>query len=982
MPPQGDILLGKIALERGLLSPGQLADCLEEQRGDAGSPLGAILVRRGVVKPADLEALLEEQKRRLAAALDLTDPRLEDALLGRLLIKQGLARESHVYEGLRLQAEAAEEGRTPPRLGEILVARGYLAADAHETAVFLEHRKVFICPACGARFSTLGTDLARKYTCKQCGCILERQEEVLKPGETSGTPRLDVPDDAAEASRDPARKFADGRYILIQEVGRGGMGVVWKAWQTDLKRYVAVKVLAAGLWTEPDIKRFNREAQMAASLSHAHIASIYEIGSWEGKHFIAMEFVDGDSLSQFTYSHGKHVAGRTARHLPPRRAIELVREAAQAVDYAHSKGIMHRDLKPHNIMVSRTDGRVYVMDFGLARPIRSQDSISVSDAIVGTPQYMSPEQARGDPLDRRTDVFSLGAVLYHVLSGRPPFEGRSAAETMMSVLADDPAPLRRLNPRVHADVETICLKALDKDRHRRYDSARSFAEDLTRYLEGEPISARPLTPRERLWKEIRRRPIASALTAAGAVAGILLAVILGAIGLNERARISGLYDQAYAALARDQFEEARMYCDRVLAYDPDHAHALLLRERCEKNIVRRGRELARERQERDERVKDLRERADEWFDEKRYERAAQFYSRILEYDPQDEQARARVEECDAQMARMGEQRGAMEDEVVNLKRELAQLKLEGDVRAQKRIRAMAFYHVARQALEAAARMRVGQGAFTVREIRARLQEAREALNRAVQEDRTYAEAWICRGQVRHRMGDFELAAEVDFTEALQLNPASASAAFGSAMSHLALHTLNAYAPKFARDDQTQARAMADLLEAARLALRSTDSLEHWSAQALEHFAERRHDQAVEALATVAREGRGNYLYHFVLACVQAARADWPAAQRELTAALELEPVALEALYLRAAVRREREDLAGALEDADEAVEAAPPENFLVLLLRAGVHEAQGHREAAVKDLRQAVAIPGSPSRGINLKVEDLEKQTTEPKREP
>lgn len=218
------------------------------------------------------------------------------------------------------------------------------------------------------------------------------------------------------------------------------MGVVWKAWQTDLRRYVALKLLVGTMWTEVELKRFYREAQMAASLSHANIASIYEVGSHEGKHFIAMEFVDGESLAQVMAPSSKQGTTRIVKHLPTRRAIEVVRDAALAVDYAHSKRIIHRDLKPHNIMVQHADGRVYVMDFGLAKPIRTKDPITVSDAIVGTPQYMSPEQGRGDPLDRRADVYSLGAVLYHVLTGRPPFEGRSPAETLMAVLGDDPPP--------------------------------------------------------------------------------------------------------------------------------------------------------------------------------------------------------------------------------------------------------------------------------------------------------------------------------------------------------------------------------------------------------------------------------------------------------------------------------------------------------------------------------------------------------------
>ena len=542
MTTHSDFLVGRIALERGLLSMDQLAECLNDQRQNPAAPLGNIMVRKGLIRPTDLDTLLEEQKSRLADALELSDPKLEDALLGRLLIKQGLVKEAQVYDCLRIMAELGERGEKAPRLGELLVRKGHLTTDAVDRAIFLPRRETLICPSCRAHFSTAGTDPAKKYTCKQCGTVLERLERDPSKHETTESIRIDLPADAAAVAKDPAHQFAGGKYLLIQEVGRGGMGLVWKAWQSDLRRYVAVKILAGTMWTDVELKRFYREAQMAASLSHPNIASIYEVGAHDGKHFIVMEFVDGDSLARLL-APSPSVKGNTARaikHLAPRRTIEILREVALAVDYAHSKKIIHRDLKPHNIMVQRADGRVYVMDFGLAKPIRQKDSITISDAIVGTPQYMSPEQARGDAVDRRTDVFSLGTILYHVLTGRPPFEGHSPAETMMSVLADDPVSIRKLNPRIHADVETICVKALDKDRDRRYESARTLADDLGRYLDGEPISARPLSRRERFWKDVRKKPVQWSLAAAAAVALLFVAGIFLVQDVLTASRVSHL----------------------------------------------------------------------------------------------------------------------------------------------------------------------------------------------------------------------------------------------------------------------------------------------------------------------------------------------------------------------------------------------------------------------------------------------------------
>ncbi|HYF00330.1 MAG TPA: protein kinase, partial [Planctomycetota bacterium] len=352
-PP--DLLLGRLALERGLLSPDQLAACMSDQAAAPAESLGAIMLRKGLIRQRDLDALLEEQKQRLAGALEMTDPKLEDALLGRLLVKQGLLKEAQLYDCLRASAEAAEAGAAPPRLVDLLVKRGLLASpSAHAPK-----RETLVCPNCRSTFTA--TD-GKKHACRQCGAALERQAPTSL-GETTEALKVDMPEEVQAVARKPERQFA-GKYILVQEVGHGGMGVVWRAWQKDLRRFVAIKILVGTLWTDVEIKRFYREAQMAASLSHPNIASIYEVGTHDGKHFIAMEFVEGDSLAKLMTPSMRQNTQRAVKHLPPRRAIEILRECALAVEVAHAKGIIHRDLKPHNIMVSRSEGRVYVMDFG------------------------------------------------------------------------------------------------------------------------------------------------------------------------------------------------------------------------------------------------------------------------------------------------------------------------------------------------------------------------------------------------------------------------------------------------------------------------------------------------------------------------------------------------------------------------------------------------------------------------------------------
>src|SRR5579862_9935227 len=262
MTTHSDFLIGRIALERGLISVDQLAECLSDQKSSSASSLGSILLRKGLIKQRDLDTLLEEQKKRLV-------------------------NEAQLYECLRASAELGEKGEKSPRLGELLVRKGYLTTDAVDRILPPVSKKDrYLCPKCGTQFSSLGADESRFPTCKQCGAVLEKRERTGRPGETTEMIRVDLPEDAAKVAKDPTRQFAGGKYLLVQEVGQGGMGVVWKAWQTDLKRYVAIKILLGTMWTDIELKRFYREAQLAASLSHPNIASIYELGAHEGKHFM------------------------------------------------------------------------------------------------------------------------------------------------------------------------------------------------------------------------------------------------------------------------------------------------------------------------------------------------------------------------------------------------------------------------------------------------------------------------------------------------------------------------------------------------------------------------------------------------------------------------------------------------------------------------------------------------------------------------
>jgi eukaryotic-like serine/threonine-protein kinase len=300
-----------------------------------------------------------------------------------------------------------------------------------------------------------------------------------------------------------------GDYELLAEIARGGMGVVYKARQVTLNRTVAVKMILGGCLASPDdVKRFRVEAEAAAQLDHPGIVPIYEVGEHEGNHYYSMGFVDGQSLA----------ARVTQGPLPPREAAALVRNVAEAVHYAHEKGVIHRDLKPGNVLLDE-HGRPRVTDFGLAKLTQSASGLTGTGQILGTPSYMPPEQAAAQvhAIGRAADVYSMGAILYCLLTGRPPFQAATPVETLLQVQQQEPAAPRTLNPDVPLDLDTIALKCLDKNPQRRYESAQDLADELDRYLTGRPILARRVGRAERAWRWCKRNPVVAALSSTAAV---------------------------------------------------------------------------------------------------------------------------------------------------------------------------------------------------------------------------------------------------------------------------------------------------------------------------------------------------------------------------------------------------------------------------------------------------------------------------------
>jgi eukaryotic-like serine/threonine-protein kinase len=275
-------------------------------------------------------------------------------------------------------------------------------------------------------------------------------------------------------------------YELLARIASGGMGVVYKARQISLNRVVALKMILAGQFAKPDeVRRFLTEAEAAAHLNHPNIVSIYEVGQHEGQHFFSMQFIEGASLDE-------EVDGGRWKLDDGRRAAQLMTKVARAVEAAHQKGVIHRDLKPGNILLDG-EGEPHVADFGLARRTSSDSSLTLEGSLIGTPSFMAPEQAAGKVSEVTTtsDIYSLGAILYYLLTGRPPFAAESLMDTLAQVLAGEVVLPRSVNARVPRELEQICLRCLEKAPQRRYPTAGALAEDLEKCLRGEPVAVRP-----------------------------------------------------------------------------------------------------------------------------------------------------------------------------------------------------------------------------------------------------------------------------------------------------------------------------------------------------------------------------------------------------------------------------------------------------------------------------------------------------------
>ncbi|MCY2990006.1 MAG: protein kinase, partial [Planctomycetota bacterium] len=360
-----------------------------------------------------------------------------------------------------------------------------------------------------------------------------------------------VADPATVAS--PPRQF--GEYEILEAIAQGAMGVVYRARQRKLDRVVALKMLRSGCFaTAGELERFRREAQAAGQLQHPGIVRVLDAGEQDGQAYLAMDFIHGSSLAALVRTNP----------LAPRQAAQYIQAVAEAVDFAHRHGVVHRDLKPSNILID-ADGRPQVTDFGLARRLEDTSHLTLSGEVIGTPSYMPPEQASGKSslVGPASDVYSLGATLYELLTGRPPFLAPTVWETVRQVLSNEPATIRSINPDIHRDLDIICLKCLNKEPAKRYPSAQALADDLARWLRGEAITARPVGRLARMAKWAQRNRGMAALTGAIAVL-LVLTTLISSVGFFH-------VSQSKSELTEERNKLSRHLSDSFLQFGVDHA---------------------------------------------------------------------------------------------------------------------------------------------------------------------------------------------------------------------------------------------------------------------------------------------------------------------------------------------------------------------------------------------------------------------------
>jgi tetratricopeptide (TPR) repeat protein/predicted Ser/Thr protein kinase len=742
----------------------------------------------------------------------------------------------------------------------------------------------------------------------------------------AGAPPAPPPEEATAPGAGPPRVAG---YELLGVLGRGGMGVVYRARQGGLKRLVALKMILTGDHASPEhLARFQAEAEAVARLQHPNIVQVYEVGEQDGRPFFSLEFCAGGSLD-------KKLRGQPQ---PPRQAADLAETLARAMEAAHQAGIIHRDLKPANVLLL-PDGTPKITDFGLAKKLEAEAGQTHSGAVMGTPSYMAPEQAAGKikEVGPLSDVYSLGAILYELLTGRPPFRGATLYETLDQVQTQEPVPPSRLQPAVPRDLETICLKCLRKEANKRYGSAAALADDLRRFLDGEPIRARPVARGERLVKWARRRPAQAAALAASGL--FLVALLAGAIVL-------GLY-----------WRQRSLYQDQQLAYK-------------EKRLDRR-----RQIDEHWNKGQDAERAGRDTGKAERYEEAMAHYATALgllndDPDPTDDDLRHRIHDGLEELKTLLAEQASRQDFKARVK------KFE-EGRGTVLFDEISFKDPSRPgdpaAIRQAAPDALGQFGLTAQDQPAeagrRLEASRPFAEKPEQIDQLAAECYqvLLVWAEAEAVPDPAAAAPTDQAAVQRaLHLLDLAEALGQAH-HLA--TPRAYHVRRARYLTLLGQANDALAEQAQADRLQPETALDLFLAALDSYRQGQLPQAAASCDEVLRKEPDHFWAQYLQALCLYRTGHLQAAKAALTAALALQPRFFWARQFRAVAESSLGEFAVAEEDFDQVLkEADDPRKRWVVLVNRGAMWVQGRQwDRAATDLRQAIAEqPDDPEGYVNL----------------